>query len=46
MNHWYYIAIAYGAFGVLMAWDLLAPRRSLHRAIRSIRLHQRRKDMP
>ena len=46
MNHWHYIAVAYGAFAVLMAWDYLAPRRSLQRAIRSISLNQRRKDMP
>lgn len=46
MNHWHYIALAYGAFAVLMAWDFIAPRLSLRQTIRNIRLNQRRKPMP
>ncbi len=46
MNHWQYIALAYGTFAVLMAWDFIAPRLYLRQTIRNIHLNQRRKNMP
>ena len=46
MNHWQYIALAYGAFAVLMAWDFIAPRLSLRRTTRNIHLNQRTKNTP
>ena len=42
MNHWIYIAMAYGAFVVLLLWDFLMPHWSLKNAIRGIRLNQRK----
>ena len=42
MNHWQYIGMAYAAFALMLAWDYLAPRWALRRAIRRIRLQQRR----
>lgn len=42
MSHWYYIALAYGAFSVLLLWDFLAPQRSLKSTVRAIRLQQRK----
>ncbi|MFM6988840.1 MAG: heme exporter protein CcmD [Arenimonas sp.] len=42
MNHWNYILMAYGAFAVLMLWDYAAPRMALGRAMRAIRLKQRK----
>ncbi|MBP7891386.1 MAG: heme exporter protein CcmD [Arenimonas sp.] len=42
MNHWIYIALAYGAFVALMLWDYLMPQGALKNAIRSIRRHQRK----
>lgn len=46
MSHWHYIAIAYGAFAAMLAWDYLMPRLALRQAIRRIRLLQRRKAAP
>lgn len=46
MNHWQYVAAAYGAFAVLMAWDFIAPRLSLRQTLRGIRLNQRRSRNP
>jgi heme exporter protein CcmD len=46
MNHWNYIVMAYGAFAVLMAWDYIAPRWSLRQMLGSIRLNQRRRNLP
>lgn len=46
MNHWQYIAIAYGSFAALMAWDFIAPRLSLRQTLRGIRLNQRRNGNP
>lgn len=42
MSHWIYIALAYGAFSVLLLWDFLAPQWSLKSAVRTIRLQQRK----
>ena len=42
MSHWIYIAMAYGAFALLLLWDFLIPHWSLKNAIRGIRLHQRK----
>lgn len=42
MSHWYFIALAYGAFTVLMLWDFLAPQWSLKGTVRAIRLQQRK----
>jgi hypothetical protein len=42
MSHWIYIALAYGAFALLLLWDFMAPQWSLKNAVRSIRLQQRK----
>lgn len=43
MNHWYYVALAYGSFTVLLLWDFIAPQIALKHSIRAIVLRTRRK---
>ncbi len=43
MNHWNYVALAYGSFAVLLLWDFIAPQIALKQSIRAIALRTRRK---
>jgi len=42
MNHWTYIAMAYGAFAALMLWDYWTASSDWKQAIRRLRIQQRR----
>ena len=46
MNHWNYIAIAYGAFALLLCWDFIAPRLAFKKTIRNLTLRLRRSKSP
>jgi hypothetical protein len=43
MNHWNYVAMAYGSFAILMLWDFIAPQIALKKSIRAIVLRTLRK---
>ena len=43
MNHWNYVAIAYGAFTLLLCWDFAVPRLALKKSARALALRLRRK---
>lgn len=43
MNHWNYVALAYGSFAVLLLWDFIVPQLTLKKSMRSIALRIRRK---
>jgi len=38
MNPWNYVALAYGAFALLLCWDFLAPRLALKKSVRAVAL--------
>lgn len=43
MNHWYFVALAYVSFSVLLLWDLIAPQLSFKLIKRKITLRELRK---
>lgn len=43
MNHWNYVALAYGAFALLLCWDFIAPRLALKKSVRALALRLRRR---
>ena len=43
MSYLAYVAAAYAVFAVVMAWDFLAPRRSIRRQLRALRLRETRR---
>jgi hypothetical protein len=43
MNHWYFVALAYSSFTVLLLWDFIVPQLSLKKSKRAIVLRLRRK---
>lgn len=43
LNHWYYVALAYGAFTLLLCWDFVMPRLALKKTARALALRLRRK---
>ncbi len=42
MNHWNYVALAYGAFALLLCWDFITPRLALKKTTRAVALRLRR----
>lgn len=43
MSYLGYIAAAYAVFVIVMAWDFIAPRRSVRRLLRALRLRETRR---
>lgn len=43
MNHWNYVALAYGAFALLLCWDFTMPRLALKKSARAVALRLRRR---
>lgn len=43
MSYLAYVAAAYAVFAVVMAWDFLAPRRSIRHQLRALRLRETRR---
>ncbi len=44
MNYLPYVVAAYAVFGVVLAWDYLAPRLQLRRQLRAARLRATRRQ--
>ena len=45
MSHAQYVALAYGVFAIVMAWDFLIPMLRLKQARRDIALRARRQSL-
>ena len=43
MNHWNYVALAYGSFAILLLWDFIIPQLPLKKSMCGIALRIRRK---
>lgn len=43
MSYLGYVVAAYAVFVIVMAWDFLAPRRSIRRQLRALRLRETRR---